>query len=356
MTEAQRKIAVDAMGADRGVSEVVAGVAIALREFKTLDGIVLVGNEDAIAQALRDEGLASDERVEIFHASEVIEMGDKPIQSIKQKKDSSLVRTVELVKLGNCSAAVSCGNTGSLMACSTLRLRPLNGVSKPALATVWPSYNHQFVLLDAGANPQCKPENLVHYAILGSEYARLAIGVKNPRVGLLSIGTEEGKGNELTNETHRLLEKINGVLNYQGLVEGFDLFENRVDVVVTDGFTGNVVLKTSEALWHVISKIMREEFTKSPIRKLGAGLLSGARKDIKSRIDPDIYGGVPLLGLRGNVLKAHGSSSRNAIAHAIRIAAKVVELNLNEHIAKDIEEVNLRMREVESAVPAGEPD
>lgn len=345
MSESTRKIAVDAMGADRGPEEVVAGIALALAEYNPLDGIVVVGNEEITVPLLEAAGLADDPRVSTFHASEVIGMDEKPIQSLKQKKDASLVRTVEMVKLGHCVAAVSCGNTGSLMACSTLRLRPLQGVSKPALATVWPSNGHHFVLLDAGANPQCKPENLVHYAVLGNDYARHALGLSDrPRVGLLSIGTEEGKGNELTNESHQMLKRLGDLIDYRGLIEGFDLFSNRVDVVVTDGFTGNVVLKACEALWKALSGIMREEFTRTPLRKVGALMLKGARSDVKSRLDPDRYGGAPLLGLGGTVLKSHGSSSRHAIAHAIRIAGVTVRNNLNEHIAQDIATANERIR------------
>ncbi|MFP4282019.1 MAG: phosphate acyltransferase PlsX [Verrucomicrobiota bacterium] len=344
MSQLTRKIALDAMGADRGTSEVVAGLKIALEHYDTLSGIVLVGNEEEIAPHLRAAGLEDDPRVSTFHASQVIGMHEKPIQSLKEKKDASLVRTVELVKLGQCVAAVSCGNTGSLMACATLRLRPLPGVGKPALATVWPSRNHHFVLLDGGANPQCKPENLAHNAVLGSDYARHALGIENPRVGLLSIGTEEGKGNDLVNDTHPLLQKLDGLIDYHGLIEGFDLFMNKVDVVVTDGFTGNVVLKTCESLWKTMRLMIREEFTRTTSRKLGAALLRGANNDLKARLDPDRFGGAPLLGLRGNVLKAHGSSSREAIAHAIRIAGTVVANDLNEHILADIEETNRRIR------------
>lgn len=351
MPDPERKIAVDAMGADLGPGEVVAGIALALREYNTLDGIVVVGDEEVLQPLLGAAGLADDPRVSTFHASEVIGMHEKPIRSLKEKKDASLVRTVELVKLGHCVAAVSCGNTGSLMACATLRLRPLAGLSKPALATVWPGRDQYFVVLDAGANPQCKPENLVHYAVLGTDYARAALRIEKPRVGLLSIGTEEGKGNDLTNETHRQLKQLGDLIHYVGLVEGFDLFSNKVDVVVTDGFTGNVVLKTSEALWRSLKDIMREEFTRTPVRKAAAFMLKGANRDVKARLDPDRYGGAPLLGLRGTVLKAHGSSNREAIANAIRIAGRVVRNDLNEHILQDIASANDRIRE---AKPAGE--
>ena len=283
-------------------------------------------------------------------------MDEKPIQSLKQKKDASLVQTVELVKSGQAAAAVSCGNTGALMACSTLRLRPLEGVTKPALATVWPSKDTHFVLLDGGANPSCKPENLVHYAILGNAYARDALGIARPRIGLLSIGTEEGKGNDLVNETHPLMKQMGGLIDYVGLVEGFDLFKNRVDVVVCDGYTGNIVLKSCEGLYKMMKGLIKEEVTRNPIRMIGAGLMAGAFKTMKRRVDPDRYGGAPLLGLRGNMLKAHGSSNRIAIANALRIAAMVVERDMTTHCQQAIATANERMAQrIGTQAPANTP-
>ena len=333
------------MGSDLGPSEVVAGVRLALDKFNTLDGILLVGDADILQPILKEQGLASDPRLEVLHASQVIGMDEKPIRSLKEKKDSSLVRTVESVKSGKSAAAVSCGNTGSLMACSTLKLRPLAGVGKPALATVWPTADKRFILIDGGANPQCKPENLVHNAVLGSIYAQDAIGIEHPRIGLLSIGTEEGKGNDLVNDAHTQLSKLDGIIHYKGLVEGFDLFSGVVDVVVTDGFTGNVVLKSCEGLWKMMKGMMREEFTRTPTRKVGAVLLKGAMSDLKSRLDPDMFGGAPLLGLGGNVLKAHGSSNRDAVSHAIRIAGVTIEKNITEHAQRLVAQANERIKE-----------
>ena len=344
MSQKRRTIAVDVMGADRGPTEVIAGVQMALDEGWTLDGIVLVGHQEIIQPLLQAEGLAHDERLEVLHASEVIEMTDKPIQSLKKKKDASMVRAIEQVKDGRCRAAVSCGNTGTLMACSTIRLRPMEGVSKPALATVWPGVEGQWVFLDAGANPQAKPENLVHNAVLGYHYARAALEIDRPKVGLLSIGTEEGKGNDLVNETHDLLKELRDEVNYTGLVEGFGLFTGEVDVVVTDGFTGNVVLKSCEGLWSMIKGKMKEEFTRTLTRKVGAGLLKPAMADVKARIDPDKYSGAPLLGLRGPVIKTHGSADQHKIAHAIRIAAAVVEQDLTRNSKDALARVNAVLR------------
>jgi glycerol-3-phosphate acyltransferase PlsX len=335
-----KSIALDVMGSDLGPSEVIQGAAIALKNGWIPENVVLVGIEEVVEPLIEQYGLKDNPKVTLFSAAEVIGMHEKPIQSIKSKKDSSLVRAIELVKLGQCAAAVSCGNTGSLMACATLKLRPIEGVSKPALASIWPSRLNQFVVLDVGANPQCRPENLFHYAILGSQYAKDALQIENPRVGLLSIGTEEGKGTDLTDATHAMLKKLKGQINYVGLVEGFQLFNNEVDVVVTDGFTGNVVLKTCESLWKMLKGIVTDEVKKSPISMVGAVLMKGALKNTKARLDPKNFGGAPLLGLRGTVLKAHGSSDKDAISNALRIAGIAVKRDLREHSAKAILKAN----------------
>ncbi|HKJ89883.1 MAG TPA: phosphate acyltransferase PlsX [Oceanipulchritudo sp.] len=338
--DATQAIAVDAMGADMGPEEVVAGVALALKNGWAPDKVIIVGQEQVVEEAMRANGLEGNPRAESFAASEVIEMHEKPVQSLRTKKDSSLVRTVELVKLGSCAAAVSCGNTGSLMACSTLKLRPVEGVSKPALASVWPSLNHKFIVLDVGANPQCRPENLLHYAILGHQYARDALSIEKPRIGILSIGTEEGKGTDLTDRAHQLLKGLGDQINYIGLIEGFQLFNNEVDVVVTDGFTGNVILKTCESLWGMLKGLIGEEIRRNPLRMAGALLLRGGLKSARNRLDPKKHGGAPLLGLRGTVLKAHGSSNREAIANAIRIAGVAIRHDLSGHTVKAIANAN----------------
>lgn len=338
-------VAVDAMGSDMGPAEVVAGVALALK-LKWVQGkIVLVGDQIVLAAELEAAGLKDHPTIAIFHAGEVIGMHEKPIQSLRTKKDASLVRSIELVKDGKAAAAVSCGNTGSLMACATLRLRPIEGVSKPALASVWPSQRGKFVVLDVGANPQCRPENLLHYAVLGNQYAIDALGIKRPRVGLLSIGTEEGKGTELTSAAHDLLKTLGDSIDYRGLIEGFQIFKDEVDVVVTDGFTGNVMLKSCESLWRMMKDLVSEEVRRNPIRLLGALLLKGCFGSMRTRVDPKQYGGAPMLGLRGTVLKAHGSSNREAIASAIRIATSAVQHNLHQNSISAIQSANERIRQ-----------
>lgn len=318
----------------------VAGAALALKTLDVLAPIIMVGDEARLGPLLAEAGLGNHPQISVRHASEVIEMHDKPLLALKRKRDSSMVRAIELVKSGEASVVVSCGNTGSLMAGGTLRLRTLDGIERPALAMVVPNKTDHFILVDVGANSTAKPAHLVHNAILGSHYANVSLGITRPRVGLLSIGTEEGKGNELVTETHKLLKKLGNLIDYRGPIEGFHVFDNSVDVIVTDGFTGNVLLKTSESLFKLLSGYLREELMQSTIRKFGAFLSKGAFITMKEQLSPDNYGGAPLLGLKGNVLKAHGSSNRTAIMHAIRIAHEMIAADFNQHIITDIKTAN----------------
>ncbi|MBL4576519.1 MAG: phosphate acyltransferase PlsX [Opitutaceae bacterium] len=337
-------IAVDAMGSDLGPSEIVAAVALAVKNLKGLDPIMLVGNEAILQPLLNKEGLSDNPNISIIHASEVIEMHEKPLQAFKRKKDSSMVKAINLVKEGQARVVVSCGNTGSLMAGGTIRLRPMEGIERPALASFIPNQKGHCILIDAGANPDSKPENLVHNAILGSHFCRLALGKKNPTIGLLSIGTEEGKGNVRTTETHQLLKKVDHLINYAGPIEGFHVFDNSVDVILCDGFTGNILLKSCESLFKVLSTYLKDELMKTPLRKAGAFLSKGAYIAMKDQLSPERYGGAPLLGLKGNILKAHGSSNRHAVMSAIGLAHEMIANHLNEHILKDIAQANAILR------------
>jgi phosphate acyltransferase len=328
------------MGGDLGPAEVVAALKLVLADEPTLAPIVVVGQQDILQPLLAAEGLTSHPRLSVTHASEVITMDDKPLKALKTKKDASMVRAIELVKSGEAKVAVSSGNTGALMAGGTLRLRMMNGVDRPALAAVIPRDNGNFILIDAGANPEARPEHLMHNAILGADYARVILGLENPRVGLLTIGTEEGKGNALITETHDLLKKINGVINYVGPIEGFQVFRDHVDVVVCDGFVGNTLLKTWESLAKFITGMLKDELKRSPVRMTGALLAKGAFDALRSRMNPDRYGGAPLLGVRGNILKAHGSSNRHAWASAIRAANKIIRQDLYHRIEDDIARAN----------------
>lgn len=330
------------MGGDLGPAEVVAAVKLALQS-QALNPITLVGDEAALGPLLKDAGLARNQRLSVHHASEVITMEDKPLNALKRKKDSSMVRAIELVKAGEASVVVSCGNTGALMAGGTLRLRTMEGVARPALGAICPREGGHFVLIDAGANPEAKPEHLVHNAILGSHYCRVMLGVKAPRVGLMTIGTEEGKGNALITETNELLKRVGngkGIINYAGPIEGFHVFMEHVDVVVCDGFVGNIMLKSWESLVKFFKAMLKEEMKANPLRMTGGLLSKGAFDALKERINPERYGGAPLLGLNGHVIKAHGSSSRRAIRSAIAGAAELVKADMNHHIEADVARAN----------------
>src|SRR5687768_17868131 len=336
---ASGRIAVDAMGGDLGPAEVVAAVRLALNH-PSLNPITLVGDEAILAPFLHKEGLGRNSRVSIHHASEVITMDDKPLNALKRKKDSSMVRAIELVKNQEAGVVVSCGNTGALMACGTLRLRPMEGIVRPALAAICPREGGHFVLIDAGANPEAKPDHLVHNAILGTHYCRVMLGVEKPRVGLMNIGTEEGKGSALITETNELLRRVGDLINYAGPIEGFHVFAEHVDVVVCDGFVGNIMLKSWESLVKFFSSMLKEELQANPMRATGALLSKGAFNALKERINPDRYGGAPLLGLNGNILKAHGSSNRRAIKSAIAAANEIVKADMNQLIEADIARAN----------------
>ena len=333
-------IAIDVMGSDMGPEEIIIGIKKALAEDKSEFGIIVVGNEEIITPMLLRHNLIRESRVMVYNASEVIEMDEKPIQAIKTKKDSSMMRAIEIVKLGTASAVLSCGNTGALMAGGTIKLRTMQGIERPALGTVIPGKIKNFIFIDVGASPDPKPESLVDNAILGANYAKIALGAKNPRVGLLSNGTEDGKGNMLVQTAHRLFKSQEGVLNYAGLVEGFTVLDGEMDVVVCDGFTGNVVLKCMEGAARMFKDILKEEIQKSWLRKLGIFLAMGAFRGMKKRLPIDKFSGAPLLGLNGLVVKAHGSSQRKQIAGAIAITLRCLRKQMHGRIKADIERLN----------------
>ena len=328
------------MGGDLGPSEIVIAVKLAFQQFPELNPVTLVGDEAILQPLIAAAGLLRNPRLSLLHASEVITMEDKPLMALKRKRDSSMVRAIELVKNGDASVVVSCGNTGALMAGGTLRLRTMEGIARPALAAVVPREGGHFVLIDAGANPEARPEYLVHNAILGSHYCRVVLGVSNPRVGLMTIGTEEGKGNALIAETNEQLRRIDEIVNYVGPIEGFDVFAEKVDVVVCDGFVGNIMVKSWESLVSFFTGILKTELRANPMRAAGAFLSKGAFAALRNRIDPERYGGAQLLGVRGNVFKAHGSSNRHAIKSALQAANKLIAADMNHRIEADIARAN----------------
>lgn len=334
------RLAVDVMGGDHGCGVVIDGVNRALTSGLDISSLYLVGDEAQIQQALKQSGL-KDPRLHVVHASEVLTMDDKPAVALRRKKDCSIARAVELVDHKKADAIISLGNTGGIFAAATFKLGRIEGVDRGGIATVIPTPEHEFVLLDAGANIECKPINLLHYAVMGSVYSREILGYKRPRVGLLSIGTEESKGNELTLAAYKLCQQVD--INFIGNIEGHDLFHNRVDVVVCDGFVGNIVLKTCESLATSMFSYIKSELMKSYKRQLGALLAKNAFRAIKRRMDPELYGGAPMLGFNGMVLKAHGSAREKAIASAIRVTSETVKHHVNDIIARDIAVANERV-------------
>ena len=334
------RIVVDVMGGDHGCGVVIEGVKLALHANSKITALYLVGNESEIHAGL-SRCNCRDPRVQVMHAPEVLTMEEKPVVGLRKKKNCSIARAVDLVKQGQAEALVSPGNTGGVVAASTIKLRPLPGVDRPAIAAVIPAPQNEFVLLDAGANVECKPLHLLQFAIMGSVYSREVLHYRKPRVGLLSVGTEDIKGNELTQEAFKLCKQID--LNFIGNVEGHDLFANNVDVVVCDGFVGNVVLKTCESLAGGIFDWLKRELTSTLKRKLGAYLAKGAFRTIKRRMDPDAYGGAPLLGLNGNVFIAHGSARERAIMNAIRMATEAVQSRITQVIAEEVGKASQRL-------------
>ena len=343
------RIAVDVMGGDHGCRVVIEGVKRALEADSRISALYLVGNRSEIHAALPQRGFR-DHRVRVVHASEVLTMAEKPAAALRKKKDCSIARAMELAREGKVDAVISLGNTGGIFAAATFKLGRIPGVDRGCIAAVIPAPDHEFVLLDAGANIECKPLHLAHYAVMGSVYSREILGYKTPRVGILSIGTEDSKGNELTLEAFRLCKLLD--LNFIGNVEGHDLFNNHVDVVVCDGFVGNIVLKTCESLALAMFSMLKRELTANPRRQLGALLAQNAFRTIKRRLDPEGFGGAPLLGFNGTVMKAHGSARERAITNAIRVTAENIQHQVNQVIANEIARANQRLAaEVTDAEP-----
>jgi phosphate acyltransferase len=331
------RIAVDVMGGDHGCGVIIAGVKRALEENKNLSLVYLVGNKERIHAALPPRGFR-DHRVKVIHTTEVVEMEDEPVAAMRKKKDSSIVRAADLVRDGKADALVSLGNTGGIFAAATFGVGRIPGVKRGCIATVMPRHETEFVLVDAGANIECKPFHLAQFAVMGNVYSREVFKRKNPRVGILSNGTEDSKGNELTLEAFKLCQKLN--LNFIGNVEGHDLFKEHVDVVVCDGFIGNIVLKTSESLAVAMFTMLKRELMHSAQRKFGAFLAKGAFQAIRRRMDPEVYGGAPMLGFNGLVFKAHASARERAVASALRHTGNAVRNHINEIIARDISAAN----------------
>src|SRR5271170_1815489 len=342
------RIAVDVMGGDHGCGVVIAGAKLALQANKKITALFLVGDQAAIHAALPPRGFR-DHRVKVIHTSEVVTMDDKPIVALRKKKDSSIARAAELVRDGEADALVSLGNTGGIFAAATFKVGRIDGVDRGCIATVIPRQGNEFVLLDAGANIECKPFHLAQFAVMGSIYSREVLGRKNPRVGVLSIGKEDCKGNELTLEAFKLCKKLD--LNFIGNIEGHDLFKDHVDVVVCDGFVGNIVLKTCESLAVGMFSMLKRELMQNTKRQIGAYLAKNAFHSIRRRMDPEVHGGAPLLGFNGMVFKAHASARERTVASALRITAEAVQHQVNQVIAGEIVRANQALAVAEISVP-----
>jgi glycerol-3-phosphate acyltransferase PlsX len=327
------KIAIDAMGGDNAPHAVIAGAVQAAREYGV--GIILVGIEQIIQAELNKHSQASTLPIEIRNATEVVDMLDSPATVFRRKKDSSIRVANELVKSGEAVAVISAGHTGAAMATSLFVLGKLEGIERPAIATFMPTIKGTSIILDVGANVDCKPNHLLQFAIMGEVYAKHLLKQPNPCVGLLSIGEEATKGNELTKEAFKLLTETS--LNFIGNVEGRDVMSGKADVVVCDGFIGNVVLKVSESVAEAIGLFLRQDIEKSLIRKLGYLLMRPAFRSLKQRVDYAEYGGAPLVGINGISIISHGRSSDRAIKNAIRVAAELVKSDVNKHLHDDIE-------------------
>jgi phosphate acyltransferase len=351
-------IALDAMGSDRAPKPEIEGAIHAARNYDVR--VLLIGPELEVRAELGRHPSASRLPLEIVHASEVITMEDKAVQAVRSKRDSSMRVGLRLVREGQAAGFVTAGNTGAAMASAKMVLGALPGVDRPALAAVLPTApGGAAILLDVGANVDCKPHNLEQFAVMGEIYFRsmfgdlkpgrseLSGGAGRPRVGLLSIGEEETKGNELTRESFQLLQRL--PINFVGNVEGGDLFNGHVDVIVADGFVGNVALKTSEGVARLIRTVLKESLKATITSQVGYMLSRSAFSDFKKRIDHTEYGGAPLLGLKGVCIITHGSSNANAIKNAVRVAAEFSARRVNESIERGLAALRPAMAEAEAA-------
>ena len=335
------KVALDAMGGDNAPAVNIGGAMDALRFYPRLQHLFLVGDEAVLRTECARQGLnLRDPRVSIVHAPEVIGMGESGAKTVRRKKLSSINIAMDMVKEGRADAFVSAGNTGAAVAAATLKLRTLTGVDRAGIASALPNEYGLCHILDAGANPGAKPEHLVAYAIMGTAFTRNVLGVREPKIGLMSNGEEEEKGTVFTKETYKLLKATPGI-NFIGNVEGRDLFESELDVVLCDGFVGNIVLKSVEATAKAVSKWLKTEIKGNPLRLCGAVLANGAFKALREKSSYETYGGSPLLGVKGVVIIAHGSSSSLAVRNAIRVAMETVENRVNARIEEALAAISI---------------
>ncbi len=347
------KIAVDAMGGDYAPCVVVEGVAHALYEYPEID-IILVGHADKIAFYLEKYGIASHPRLSVVHAPAVVEMSESSASSIRGKKDSSITMGAKLLKSHEADAFVTPGHTGATLAATKVIVRTLPGVNRPALAASMPAYSGRFLLTDAGANVEVTAMNLAEFAIMGSVYSEFLYGVENPPVGLLSVGGEDSKGNDLTKEAFKLLELA--PINFIGNVEGNTVFEGACKVLVADGFTGNVFLKTAEGLANSVKFWLNVIYRKSIVRMIMGLLNKRAFRELKENGSSEAQGGAPLLGLNGVCIVGHGSSSPRAVSNAIRLAGECIKFGVNDKIVEKIDLFHKTLEKLEAEQTKTEQD
>ena len=327
------KMIVDAFGGDNAPLEIIKGCAMAVEKFDDVD-IILIGDEATIRKVAEENGISLD-RMDIVHAPDVISMSDHPTELMKSKKDSSMALALRLLADGEGDAMIGAGSTGAMLTGATLIVKRIKGVKRPALAPIMPNANGMFMLIYCGANADCRPEMLVQFAHMGSVYMKNVMGVENPRVGLANIGTEETKGDELRKATFELLKKEPN-LNFIGNFETRDIAEGGVDVLVADGFTGNIILKTYEGVASMLSGKFKGVFKKNLLNKLGAAVMLKDLNEIKKSMDHNEYGGAPFLGVKKPVFKAHGSSKDITICNAIKLTREFVSSDVIGKIAEDI--------------------
>ena len=327
-------IAVDAMGGDNAPEAVVKGALKAVNSFDDIT-LKLVGKEDLISNYLEDQSY-NQERLQIINATEEITMEDSPAKAIRKKKDSSIVVASELVKKGDAEALIAAGSTGAAMSAGVLKVGRLKGIKRPAISTLFPTENKPTLILDAGANANAEPEYLQQFALMGQIYAKKILNRDKPKIGLMNVGEEKGKGSKLTNEAFELIDNDKRIDNFAGNIEGRDIFTGEYDVIVTDGFTGNVILKTTEGLAEFMFSLLKDALTSDLKSKLGAFLVKDNLKKMKNKVDYREYGGAPLLGLNGIVIIGHGSSDATAFFNAIRVARDTIKEQVVAEIASEI--------------------
>ncbi len=334
-------IAVDAMGSDYGPATIISGASQAIEDFPDLN-IILVGDLERIKPIAARLGLADHPRVQFEHATEVVDMGDVSTAALRAKKNSSIAVCGDLVKHGRAQGIFSAGHTGASVAVSTIKVRTQNGIDRPAIASLMPSVGGHFILIDAGANTDCKPMHLAQFAIMGEAYAKASLHIENPRIGLMSVGDEDCKGNELTKETFKILSRM--PINFVGNVEGHSLFcHQKADVIVCDGFTGNVILKSCESIAEATFHWMKEIFMRNPYRMMVGQAARPAFNELKAIANYEEFGGAPLLGLNSVCIIGHGASSPKAVRNGLRVALEFLKADITSKILSRIIESDVQI-------------